>query len=65
MFSDKNIDTMLSTHMIMGYSTKTHINNKISQINNISQHTSMIAEYSASVNGYCNYFLTSKTPIDD
>ena len=35
--------------MVMGYSKKTPINNKISRTYSILQHTSVISEYSASV----------------
>ena len=48
-FSESNISPTLSTCMLMGYSTKTPTNNKITQTNSISQNTCAIAEYSASV----------------
>ena len=46
---DINIAPKLSMCMVMGYSTTTPINNKISWGNSISQRTSVIDEYSASV----------------
>ena len=44
--SDSNISPTLSTRMVMGYLKTTPINQKISWKNSISEHTSMIAEYS-------------------
>ena len=49
MFHNRNIAPALSTCTVMGYSTTTTINNKIAWTNSISQHNSVIAEYSASV----------------
>ena len=59
MFSDSNIYQMLLMFTFMAHSTKTTINNKIVQKNIISQNTSNIAEYSASVINSVNIFLTS------
>ena len=41
---------------MMGYLTTISINNKIAQINIILQHTSVIAEYSASIMDIVNVF---------
>ena len=46
---DRNIAPALSTQTVMGYSITTPIKNKTTQINSISQHTSMIAKYSDSL----------------
>ena len=46
---DSNIAPTFSTCMVMGYSTTSPIKNKIAQTNSILQHTSVIAEYSASI----------------
>ena len=42
--------------MVMGYSTTTPVNSKIVRTNSISQHTSVIAEYSASVTNSVTVF---------
>ena len=59
MFSDSNIYQMLLMFTFMAHSTTTTINNKIVQTNIMSQNTSNIAEYSASVINSVNIFLTS------
>ena len=48
-FSNINIASMLSTYMSIEYLKTNHINNEIAKINNTLQHTSVTAEYSASV----------------
>ena len=47
---------MLSTVTVMGYLIRTPINNKIAQKNSILQHTSVIADYSASVTDSVKFY---------
>ena len=60
MFSNKNNAPTLSMYKLMDYSTKTFINNKITWINIILKHTSMINEYSTSVSNNLMVFWLLK-----
>ena len=57
MLYNSNIDPLLLTQNAMGFSTTTSLQNKIKRKNCISQHTSVTAEYSASVTDNVIIFL--------
>ena len=60
MFSDMNVDTMLSTFTIAGHSTKNPTSNKTTEINIILKHTFPTAEYSDSVTSRLSVLLLYK-----